>query len=167
MSLYEKQWARLYDKGQSGHRFPSVLPALQIRARRRRLFHMLYHLRPIMLVDASRRIDIPGIAVRLTHTEFETAPVVWVRRRVHIILQQVDCAIEIERVSLDYPDMQFARELRAKRLPVALHDRAQVVVLFPVLGDLVIDPACPFVEDSLRISVITDRAENGFPCVEL
>lgn len=62
-----------------------VFPALQIRSRRRGLFHVLHHFGEIMLVDAGRRVDISGIAMRLAHAKFEAAAIVGIGRSFHEI----------------------------------------------------------------------------------
>src|SRR6185312_14338006 len=62
---------------------------------------------------------------------------------------------------------QLALELGTEGGPIALEDVAEVVVIAPVRGDLVIDDAAGLVEDATRIAVGAERREDRLPDVEL
>src|SRR5690349_8270674 len=79
----------------------------------------------------------------------------------------MNSAVEIPRVRFADKEVQFAGKLWAERLPIALHDRAQVVMLFPVICDFAIDLASKLVVDRLGISIGADRTERSLPDVEL
>lgn len=83
------------------------------------------------------------------------------------IFHQVHGIVEIEIVHVATVDMYLPLEFGTERRPVALQDVAEVVVLFPILGNFRIDIARQFIEDACRISIGTLRGVNGFPNVPL
>src|SRR3954462_6493278 len=116
----------------------SVLPALHIRALRGRLLHALHYGRKHTLVvigDAGIAFInvLSGVAVRLARTVEESCGGgrvgAWV---VHPILREVDGVIQIPSIHVADGEVQLAGELGTERLPVALHDGGEIVVLPPV-----------------------------------
>src|SRR5689334_19742171 len=65
----------------------SIFPGLHICTGRSSLLHVFDHFRPIVLIDARRRIDVADIAMRLAHSEIETAAVIGIGGRVHEIFK--------------------------------------------------------------------------------
>ena len=83
------------------------------------------------------------------------------------IFDQVDGVVEHVVVGAADVDAELAAEFGAERGPVALQDVAEVVVFLPVGGDCGIDVAGFFVENRRGVAVVTDRAVDRLPDVEL
>ncbi len=83
------------------------------------------------------------------------------------LLGQPHGAVEVVVIPGAHGKVQLADEFRAERLPVALQNVVEVVVLLPILGYMVIDRAGLRVEDQLRVAVLAHRAVNRLPDIEL
>ena len=90
-----------------------------------------------------------------------------VLRGLQEIFQVINRVVQEISVGGAHVDVQLALQLRPKRRPVALHDRAEIVVLFPIGGDAAIDFAGLFVENLFRIAIVADRSVDRLPDIEL
>lgn len=65
---------------------PLILPAIHIRALRRRLIHVLHHLRQVVLHQSHLRVEVTRITMRLALPEVKTSAIIWLRGRLHEVL---------------------------------------------------------------------------------
>src|SRR4029078_1506588 len=111
-------------------------------------------------------LRLAGVAVRRALADVPRR----LRRRIRLveeILQEERRFLEIVAVHLADVEMQLAAQLRTERLPVALHDRVQVVMFLSVLRARRIYDARPLVVEQLRIAVAAHRAERRIEDVHL
>ena len=124
----------------------SVSPARQVSAWRRALQDALDDLRRIELMVTksggcirSRVIAVP--AMLRTRLVIHFAVVMRVLSRLEKFLNQIDSIVEEIIVCLANIDVEFTFQFRSQLGPVSFEDVAQVVVLFPISSDRMIDLA--------------------------
>ena len=117
-----------------------VFPAGQVGSWRGGLLDALHDLWQVhgVVVQAREIVGQRGVAVPAVLGAVAVFHFAFVGRVAGLqkILQQVDGVVQKIVVGAADVDVELALQLRAQRRPVALEDVAQIVVLFPVGGDL-------------------------------
>src|SRR5262247_543459 len=81
------------------------------------------------------------------------APVKRSCRALQKLLDQVDRVVQIVVVHVAAVDVYLAFEFRARSLPIALENVAEVVIFAPVFGDRAVYLAGHLVPDAFRVAV--------------
>src|SRR5436190_15769756 len=135
-----------------------VAPALQIRPSR----SVFLHLRDELLCHL-RAARTP--AVRCQRLKHNLAGPLRIVGFLDEVVEHVHAHVQEVAVGVANIDIDLVGQLRAERRPVGLHDVAQVVMLFPVRGDLLVNLAGLLVPDRNRIAVVADGTVRRFPDV--
>src|ERR1700680_297822 len=112
-------------------------------------------------------VRVAAEAVRQVRAIFEIAGVIGIVGLGEKLLEEADGVVEIVGVARADLDVNLADELGSERLPVALKDVAQVVVLAPIGGDLMVNHAGKRIPDGLGVAIVTDGAVDGLPDIVL
>jgi len=76
-------------------------------------------------------------------------------------------ALEAVIVHVTDVDVDFSPQLRPQRLPIALEDITEVIVLLPKLRDFGVDLSGELIPDRRGVAVGSDGSENCLPDVPL
>jgi len=114
-----------------------------------------------------RNVASAHVAMLLARAVLEIRNPIGIFGRVHKVLHQMDCIVEVPSVHVADGKVEFADEFWAKGGDIALQDITQVVMLSPVGGHFRINVPGGWIPDGLRIAVSSDRTEDGLPDAEL